>query len=355
MSRKRRIEESKTSLTRDKRRMIDDDTARLISILDKILEKMKTEGHVANQFALALYFIIDENETNKVRHERFINELIPILAPLIGESSAYITPSDLEFLETIIQDPWFREFLRSYLLSPSEKGWSILDDWWFNQIFKTEFLDRVSSFIESDSCVGPSEKINQWLQYLINHEIGLPACVPDSKNLWLESDGKIMNEDEFIGKLEECYQSSNDRIVFQFVHATSLAAHSGLIFIDKANKTYERFEPHGYFAGGWDDTFVDVYFEFLLPQKVTWLQEFKYFSNLKICPRIGPQILQAKAVDCPAGSGFCVAFSLIYAHLRILGQRFPPALIISKLTGMKPSEILSLVRRYITWMNFIIR
>jgi hypothetical protein len=108
-----------------------------------------------NQFA--------QDEPEKQRHDRFIKDFIPIISRIVGETSEYITPGDLTFLETVFKDRWFRKFLRVYLLDiDTILGWSILDEWWFNQIFKSEFLDRVFSFVEPNSCFGSHEKVNLW-------------------------------------------------------------------------------------------------------------------------------------------------------------------------------------------------
>jgi hypothetical protein len=258
--------------------------------------------------------------------------------------------------EADLQDVMIRPEVRSYVIGRLF-GESKLLDTKIATLVIIKLLTKLDLLEETKKCEGDVKQMDDWVTYLLNNVVDSEATCPVFSRLWLTEKGLERKEDEadFTAKLKSCLGGSKRYSFFDFAQSgyqtgsTELSGHSGLIFIDKKRKTYERFEPHGKF-NPWSDTFVDDYFEKILPLKVPELQNYRYYKPLDLCPEIGPQRMQAKDKDCPSG-GYCLIFSLVYLHLRLMSPDEDPRLILRILLSLGSDGLLSVVKRYVNWMD----
>ena len=99
------------------------------------------------------------------------------------------------------------------------------------------------------------------------------------------------------------------------------SSHLNVLFIDKKNKTVERFEPYGEI----------IYSQSIFPESQTDIDQsiedyfknylYKYYSPQSFCPREGIQYKMEKLQDSPTTkygtSGFCVSWSYLFALSRL--------------------------------------
>ena len=212
----------------------------------------------------------------------------------------------------------------------------------------------VSKFVESKECFGKEELSRFWIHHLVNG-LSSDVCIIQPRKrgeiLDLHQSGKIDNLDLFLTSIRECKQKLIV-VPLKLSFNKQPNPHGNLILIDHIRKTYERFEPYGH-KEGINDKFVDYFFEKILPLRLPALQLYRYLTPLDLCPMgLGPQKKQAKDKKrCPGGGGFCVVFTTYYFHLRLLAPKLPAPKLIDLMLDQSPDELLSFIRRYLTWMT----
>lgn len=108
--------------------------------------------------------------------------------------------------------------------------------------------------------------------------------------------------------------------------------HENLVVIDLERKRVERFEPNG---SGYD--FVDE----ILIENIVKPLGFSYLHPLDFCPEIGPHDKQKKDQE-----GYCVTWSALYMHLRLLNQEMEPEEIVDYLLSFTSDELLEMIQKY---------
>jgi hypothetical protein len=235
-------------------------------------------------------------------------------------------------------------------------------------------LTEIKSHERSNKCVGVASKNLRWLCYLTQSQALKDVCLPlalgrTSRNV--------------VGGSFDRYQSNFEGTVFvqrendhsiQVEHGAGLtqsiaacpqhylillvavgwtddetkeySKHQNLIFINKDDKSYERFEPNGGTSFPFvDDMFESPEFRALLPSP-----DYRYIAPSEVCPSLGPQGRQAPDVACSTG-GLCQVFSVMFAHLRMLLPHIPSEDIYNLWLSLTNDDLLDVCKRYLQWMD----
>jgi len=165
--------------------------------------------------------------------------------------------------------------------------------------------------------------------------------------------GKLSIPRRFAYYLKQC--AANPKVRFIVIPlgleiTNEDSGHANYLIIDKKLKTVEHFEPHG------GRSFIER--EFDISQLETVLTDYfkkfgyTYLPPRKVCPNIGIQSIQEKyrqrlkKID---PSGYCLAWSILYADLRLSYPDIPPLLlqdlILDSFSNM-PQLLLLTIRNY---------
>lgn len=143
--------------------------------------------------------------------------------------------------------------------------------------------------------------------------------------------------------------------------------HANAIIINHKRKQIELFEPNGHNWINGKSTLYD-YYTFLantLPSHLN-LPDYVVVHPYDSCPlRLkfkfkdseydlveGPQNRVDAGTICEDG-GFCVTWSQLYANLRLLAPDATPDETANSLAALKPGQLLSLIRRYLSWKEYL--
>lgn len=352
-------------------RNVYDDEFEMTSIFQKIINSLQTDISDTGEFVDALKTILDEKSSKRSR-PLAKDQFFRIISRIVGDSKTNVAPVEVNFLDKNLDNFKLMNAVRRLLFettSPkttSSVKLTVIKTWQVEQIFRN-FIERVHHFVETTRCVTVNDAadMNLWISYLITKELfkynsSISLCLANSNEfvLVMNTDSKtVENEDVLLKEIAKCYTThGGDGIVilFPFVHrerVDSKSTHAGFIIIDTSFKTIERFEPHGKFTV-WNDLFLDEYFNGF-KSKYPFFSDFSYIPPHRYCPDFGPQSYAGMPGHC-LGGGYCAALSLIFAHLRMLLLDFSPDVVIELLLSLSQSELLSLVRRYISWIDFVL-
>jgi hypothetical protein len=133
--------------------------------------------------------------------------------------------------------------------------------------------------------------------------------------------------------------------------------HKNGLIIDLDKKLVERIEPNGPILDLDHPLYNDLMRESLnyfvqkiLPDISPKLQSFQYKDIGYSCPIFGPQAKQ-KHLD---KGGFCVAWSALIMHLKIINPDYQLFEINDLLLKKSPEELLDMIQRYVSYMDDII-
>src|SRR5690606_22588674 len=107
------------------------------------------------------------------------------------------------------------------------------------------------------------------------------------------------------------------------------------------------FEPHGTATVGWASQ-VREYMETRLPS-LLGLSNYTFVNPYGVaCPKMGPQFVSDEffSQECPEG-GLCMAWTSLYAHLRLRFMDIPDTTILEVLLRYSGRGLTNLIRRYI--------
>lgn len=126
-------------------------------------------------------------------------------------------------------------------------------------------------------------------------------------------------------------------------------AHSNILLVDNLNLKIEFFEPHGV---SFDSHVIDFNIESTVRNIVQNLfpkrsQVYSFENVHSLCP-VGPQSLES-TVD--STGGYCLAWSLLYVHLRIMNTNKKHQDIITFLTGLPPIQLNNYIKRYLSLLK----
>jgi hypothetical protein len=128
------------------------------------------------------------------------------------------------------------------------------------------------------------------------------------------------------------------------------AGHQNALIVNKATRTYERFEPHGSVSSVTRqiDAFMDsAEFRKYLPEA-----DYTYIPPSEVCPAIGPQTADTP-LHCKIG-GFCVVYSTMYLHLRLLLPYSTPEQVYDMWLRLTPRKLTETIIRYYGWMEEVV-
>lgn len=118
--------------------------------------------------------------------------------------------------------------------------------------------------------------------------------------------------------------------------------HANCLVIDTQKQTVERFEPHG--------LFVDELNKALKKEVQRVFADYQYVSPIDFVGLHGPQHYQQKLSD----QGFCIAFSFLYFHLRMLHQEMDRRDIVAMIAQGDAEEIDERIKKFVTKIdNFV--
>lgn len=129
--------------------------------------------------------------------------------------------------------------------------------------------------------------------------------------------------------------------------------HANLLFIDKQKQEYERFEPNG--SSNWERfAWVDSVLAQKLPEHLP--PDYEFMMTPETCPQIGPQLKAGMPTEgkCQKEGGYCVVFSTLCAHLRMMNPNLSGAEIYSAWMELSSTELMDLIQRYETWMATVV-
>lgn len=235
----------------------------------------------------------------------------------------------------------------------------------FHKIF-AEFKTHVASFAKSEKCYGDQYKMVPFLMLQVKEMADLRACLTSSVDtasfggisLYLDQEKNVSGDisPSWIRQFTNC---KSDVVVTKLTLAEyypngTRNGHQNLLIFDKKQKTYERFEPNG--SGALDFfTWVDAFLASDNFKQSLKIKGYIFVPTATSCPMIGPQVKQKKLKEEEKGfckdGGYCVVFSTITAHLKLLAPDISIAEISAFLLSLDPEEILDLIQRYNTWME----
>jgi hypothetical protein len=216
--------------------------------------------------------------------------------------------------------------------------------------------NMLAPFEESKKCIGDMSKIIPFLQHVIKGLGKEEFCLEAPKffnrmNVSIKN-GKLSFSNALQDMVMKC--SKNFVILPLLMQKDqTLSAHENLVFINRLQKTYERFEPNGHFSHYGDMANPVMGKEF---KEAFGLKGYTYVPPEEACRiGIGPQHKAGNGVKqkCKAG-GYCVVFSTIYAHLRILLPNLNAEDILDAWMQWSPAKIDSMMHKYQTWIDEVI-
>jgi len=131
-----------------------------------------------------------------------------------------------------------------------------------------------------------------------------------------------------------------------------LSGHRNALIINNSLRTYERFEPNGAGFAPDVDRFLDSReFRSQLPDP-----NYKYISVEQSCPRLGPQAVASVARHCEkrGGDGFCVVFSMMYLHLRLLMPLSTSDEVYEMWLTLDQNQLTETIIRYYGWVTSVL-
>jgi hypothetical protein len=118
--------------------------------------------------------------------------------------------------------------------------------------------------------------------------------------------------------------------------------HANAMIIDMKKKTIERFEPNG-------EMYLDV--DDLLKESLTkeLLPGYRYISPRLYMPKKGPQYVQSKTSK--SSSGYCIAFTFLYLHMRVTMPQLSRKEIIEKMMEGGGTKIESRLNKFVHYVD----
>jgi hypothetical protein len=228
---------------------------------------------------------------------------------------------------------------------------------------------------------GDSQKIMRWLCYLMKTNLNrnLVACIPNTKIMHGfrgETQGRSAIAvagkyyEKFFGSkknpevvlrsyfgstfpiavprnlyhaVESCIAGGKQLVLFSLMilgYGKSGVGHQNALVIDVVNKTIERFEPNGSVDKGGSSSHVDKIMRNIFVKQ--YFPSFTYIAPLDYCPHFGPQQIQHREKV----GGYCVTYSTMYLHMRMIDPEISREKIVSLLSEGGPKQILDRVKKY---------
>lgn len=200
------------------------------------------------------------------------------------------------------------------------------------------FLVRGGVVSENDVCLpSASYKNIHILSYVLN------TCDMKSKICGVDFDSKLLSS------IRNCPKNSLvliDLAIFESDNSPG-EGHANCLIIDLKKKTIERFEPNGDMYPEVDTAikkhFIDKHFP-----------NYKYINPLDFIPKRGPQYLQTFFGDKQNLGGFCITFSFLYFHLRVIHPDLKQKQIVEMIMKGTPEDIDQRIKKFISKVNRVV-
>jgi hypothetical protein len=128
------------------------------------------------------------------------------------------------------------------------------------------------------------------------------------------------------------------------LHIDIREAHSNVMIVNMKENTVEYFEPHGMMINADESGYNMSAIVGQIIQKLFPMHDLKVKNVSSQCP-IGPQIAQGFVNP---NSGHCLAWSLLFVHMRLINLHIKPELVINYFSKFDPSRLDILIRKYIS-------
>ena len=115
-------------------------------------------------------------------------------------------------------------------------------------------------------------------------------------------------------------------------------SHVNACVVDTRLRTLERFEPYGCIHPQAQATIDSIFQRFVLP--ACGIPSFRYLRPLELSPAQGIQS-RGDAFD-----GMCVSITSMYFQIRLLNPDADPAVVVTRLARMDPTDLRALVSRF---------
>ena len=128
-------------------------------------------------------------------------------------------------------------------------------------------------------------------------------------------------------------------------------SHINAVLINMTDEEVERFEPHGSMIQTvWlRHEPIDAWFATEFMDRSVFAG-FTYLPPIEICPGRGPQII---AGERNVGrSGFCIAWSFMYFHMRLVNPYILPGDLIHHLLSRTPEDLHDCIVRYAAFLSY---
>lgn len=253
----------------------------------------------------------------------------------------------------------------------------------FDELYKkTPLVDFFNKFILKSSTSSepwkgtPVNELIAMMYLMQKHENDCVAIPVPSKGraletltfkdyslMWIVEKGKmgvLRKPRKLIHYIKKCSNNPKTRFVLISLglelKAAKTEGHANYLILDKKMKTVEHFEPHG------GRSFIEHMYRVPILEDVLrkyFLKNFgyKYIPPREVCPYIGLQTVEnayrrrLKSVD---PGGYCVAWSILYADLRLTYPDIPPLVLqdlVLETLSNTPQLLLLTIRNYTTFFR----
>jgi hypothetical protein len=202
-------------------------------------------------------------------------------------------------------------------------------------------------------------KVIRWFAYLIHNGVvdNQSVCLTDVSYKGMSVLSYVMNmcntkscqikfDPLILKKIKNCPNNSLvllDVAIFNSSEPGS-EGHANCLIIDLGNKTIERFEPYGDMYSVVDKAIENQFVKKHFP-------DFEYIDPLKFIPKHGPQYIQSQFGNKLGLGGFCITFSFLYFHLRIVNPEKSKKDVVSMIMKGSPEDIDVRIRKFIAMVN----
>ena len=195
---------------------------------------------------------------------------------------------------------------------------------------------------------------------------GRPKYTFRKKDFEIELPGRvdILQLVSLLNELRKTKRFTAIPLIIRWSCTSNFSGHANILFIDLAKKTFERFEPYGKIHT-FDDSEDIVLKSFDIAfSKLIDNTGYKYYKTKRFSPRKGPQYIEEEKVFDVSSNissekpgdpeGFCGAWSLWYADLRISNPTVPRRKLLIKaiktLRYKNTDSLRAFIRNYATFV-----
>jgi hypothetical protein len=238
-------------------------------------------------------------------------------------------------------------------------------------------LNIVANFPRTKLCTGLTEW-KKWFEYLLKEEQFHPS-VCTGKGLYFEmtnnkvqtapSQGEKKIKDMMNKINQQTKQTLTDKkctnsnliiplnvLFYNQPGQTTGSGHANMIMINRDRQEYEWFEPVGFHE---DISAITTMRDFVktdlrvflsIPKKYKFVNSYGDECSIALGPQHPHVEIKLDEEECKNG-GYCITYSTLYAHLRMLAPDCSPEESTQALMDLSPKILKNLVLRYVGWQE----